>query len=155
MDQDLWAAVIEAEQSLAKAQVEFYEQASSRRAVLADALAFGPPKAWEHHAALSFLRSFPADVPALVDLLVVHSTTDRHALRARRALAAGVPVEVRPLVREAVRAQLLTADVDDYCRLAELLHHLNDHDAFQELVESARRSTDQETHELADELSSW
>lgn len=149
-DQNLWAAVVAADQQLARSRAEFYQHAEARREVLASALRGSN---WDRGAALSFLEVLSDDVPELLDQLVEHATSHRWALAARRAIASGRREDVTPMLRQIVEVRLATADPDDYRRLAELLRHLNDNVALRALVENAKRRDDPDVQEVARDFS--
>lgn len=148
-DHDLWATLVSADKQLAGARAEFYQRAGDRRSVLAAALR---GSAWDRGAALSFLEALPDDVPSLLDELVDNALSVRWALAARRAIAAGQPVVVTPLLTEIVRGRLAAADADDFRRLAELLRHLGAVEPLASLLSEARQSDDPETRQVADDF---
>jgi len=150
-DQDLWAAIVAADQHLARARAEFYQHAEARREVLAAAL---QGSNWDRGAALSLLEVLPDDVPELLDQLVEQATSHRWALASRRAIASGRREAVTPLLRQIIRKRLETADVDDYRRLAELLRHMNDEEALSALVQKAGSLDDPDMQEVAQDFAS-
>ncbi|MFI0941854.1 hypothetical protein [Streptomyces sp. NPDC021020] len=151
-DQDLWAAVVAAEQQAAAARAAFHRNAGSRRQVLAAGLR--GHSAWERGAALSCLEAQPDDVPELLDQLVGLALLPGWAGRARRVIDRGRREAVLPAVRHIVDTLLPTAEADHYRRLAELLDHLADRPALHALVERAAASDDEETREVAVDFAS-
>ncbi|MEV7603571.1 hypothetical protein AB0O91_40000 [Kitasatospora sp. NPDC089797] len=151
-DEDLWALVVTAEQQVARARADFYQNAGSRRAVLSAALR---GSAWDRGAALSFLEGLPSDVPTLLDQLVGISLSTGSALAARKAIAARNPQVTRSEVRRLVEEQLPTADADDWRRLAELHLHLNDRVALRGMAARAEGSGDPEIREVGQDILDW
>lgn len=158
-DRDLWADVVAAEQRLTRLRAEFYQSATSRPEILAEAL---HGSNWERGAALSFLRSLPDDVPALLEPLVECATSPAWALAARQAIAGGTRGVVLPRVRELIARRLDAADTtsdasasdaEEYRRLAELLWHLDDGEGLALLVERAGQSSHPAIREVAEDFS--
>ena len=149
-DQDLWAAIVAADQQLARVRAEFYQDAEARHEVLLAAL---QGSNWDCGAALAYLEALPDDVPELLDQLVEHAMSHRWALAARRAIAAGWSEKVAPVLRQIIERRLGTADPDDYRRIAELLLHLGEREGLRMLVESARKKDDPDIREVADDFS--
>lgn len=147
--QELWAAVVAAEREVTQSRAHFYQRATSRPEILAEAL---NGSRWEKAAALSFLQSLPDDVPILLGQLVGLAMSSGWALSARRAIASGQRSVVLPALDTLVRARLSEADADDYRRLAELLHHIQALDTLGALVQAALVSGDAETIEVGQDF---
>ncbi|MFC7277258.1 hypothetical protein ACFQS1_24965 [Paractinoplanes rhizophilus] len=150
-DQDLWAAIVAADQKLARVRAEFYQHAEARHEVLVAAL---QGSNWDRGAALAFLEVLSDDVPELLEQLVEHAMSPRWALAARRAIAAGRHEEVAPALRQIIDRLLPTADPEEYRRLAELLRHLGDREGLRMLLDGASRRDDPDIREVVDDFSS-
>ncbi|GIF24010.1 hypothetical protein BJ973_004622 [Actinoplanes tereljensis] len=151
VDQELWAAVVAAQQQLARARAEFHRHAQSRPEILAGALR---GSSWERGAALSFLETLPDDVPELLDVLIDNAMAPGWALAARRAIAAGRPEAISPLIKKASAERSLNADAEDCRRLAELLEHLGESDCLADLLQAAGRQGDPEYLEIVEDFRS-
>jgi len=143
-DEGLWAAVVDAERELHARRAAFYQKAQDRATILAGAL---KGSAWERGAALSFLTGLSDDVPALLELLVDNSMTHAFALDARRAIWSRRSA-VQAQLQESVERRLVTADDDEYRRLAELLDYLDDRETLRRLIQTALDSPDPEINEV-------
>ena len=110
-DQQLWAALIAAEQERARRRAEFYRHARSRTDIIARAL---DGKPWDQGAALAFLAALPDDVPAVLDRLIEMSMSHRWGLAARQAIAPAWRSGRLPELPQKVLARLDHADDAEY-----------------------------------------
>ncbi|MER7272842.1 hypothetical protein ABT369_00150 [Dactylosporangium sp. NPDC000244] len=133
-DRDLWAAVVEAEQTLSRLRAEFYQRATGRAEVLRQALR-GSNR--ERSAALQFLQHLPADVPELAESLAYIALSEGWAGNARRALQRGSRAVVREKVACWAMDRLPDADEIDYSRVAEILIALEMWPVLRNLVQQA------------------
>ena len=145
-DQQLWAAVVEAEQEHRRSKAEFYQNAQDRTGILRTAL-HGQP--WQVTTALEFLRTFSVDAPGLLPRLVELSLSTRSALAARQAIAAIPRDQLWPILTPVIDVQMQTSDPDDLRRLAELLAHLQAWPKLKNLVSRAREIDDPDAREVA------
>lgn len=148
-DQQLWAALVEAEQEHRRRKAEFYQNAQDRTGVLRTAL-HGQP--WQVTTALDYLRAFSVDSPQLLPRLVELSLSTRSALAARQAIAAIPRDQLRPILTPVIDVQMQTTDPDDLRRLAELLAHLQAWPLLKNLVSRAQEIDDPDAHEVADDF---
>jgi hypothetical protein len=150
-DQQLWAALVEAEKEHRRRKAEFYQNAHDRTGVLQTAL-HGQP--WQVTTALDYLRAFSSDAPELVPRLVELCLSTHSALAARQAIAAIPRDQLWPILTPVIDVQMQTTDPDDLRRLAELLAHLQAWPMLKNLVSRAEEIDDPDARELADDFSS-
>jgi hypothetical protein len=148
-DQDLWAAVVQAERELARRRADFYQYAQDQTTILAQALR---GRGWDTSAALWFLREFYDGTPALLQPLVGAALSDRSALWARQAIARVSSDRLFPQLERIVLARLDSADDLDYRRLAELLAHVQAWTILHKLVLRALASDDDDTREVGEDF---
>lgn len=148
-DQQLWAALIAAEQERARRRAEFYQHARSRTETIARALEGKP---WDQGVALAFLAALSDDVPAVLDRLIELSRSHRWGLAARQAIAPAWQSGRLPELPQKVIARLNRADDDEYRDLAALLKHLQAWEVLRELVKRAMASADPRIREVAEDL---
>ncbi|GGK50064.1 hypothetical protein [Nocardia camponoti] len=146
-DAELWAKVVAAERNYTDAKAAFYQNVSSRRALLSSALR--GRSAAERAAALDFLDGIPKDVPLLVDELIDLATHTGWALYAKRAIGLN---RARREVRRSIEDRLRSADSIDFRRLAELLWHMEDWATLRYLTTQAAASSDPETREVGEDF---
>jgi hypothetical protein len=148
-DQELWAALIAAEQERARRRADFYQHARSRADTIARALEGRP---WDQSVALAFLAALSDDVPAVLDRLIELSMSHRSGLAARQAIAPAWRSGRLPDLPQKVIARLDHADDDEYRDLAELLKHLQAWGVLRELAKRAKASADPQIREVAEDL---
>ncbi|GIE85766.1 hypothetical protein [Actinoplanes regularis] len=148
-DQQLWAALVAAEQERAHRRAEFYQHAKSRTGIIAQAL---NGSRWDQGVALEFLAVLPEDVPAVLDRLIELSLSHGWALAARQAIAPAWRTGRLGELPQKVMALLDHADEDEYRRLAELLDHIQARDVLRELVNRAKTSADPDIREVAEDF---
>jgi hypothetical protein len=148
-DQQLWAAVVEAERQHRRRKAEFYQNAQGRTDILRAAL-HGQP--WQVTTALEYLRTFSIDAPELLPRLVELSLSTRSALAARQAIAAIPRDELWPILTPVIDFQIQTTDPDDLRRLAELLAHLQAWPMLKNVVSRAQEIDDPDAREVADDF---
>ncbi|GLX03547.1 hypothetical protein [Microbispora sp. NBRC 16548] len=148
-DRRMWEAIIAAEQQSARLRADFYRHAASRAETLSAALR---GSTWDRGAALTFLQTFPSDVPALLRPLVELALSQAWALDARRAIARGRRDLVLPRLRDMVVERLPTADAEDLRRMAELLGSIEAWQILRVLVQNAAGSDDPDAREVAEDF---
>lgn len=144
-----WADIVAAEQHLARCSADFYQDADSRAGVLVAALAGSN---WDRQAALNFLRRFPEDVPALLELLVEHALSHRWASLARSAIRSGRRDSVAARLPDVIDRYSAGAEGDDYRRLAELCAEVEHWDILGRLVRQTMASDDVEIREVGEDF---
>ncbi|MGY0234261.1 hypothetical protein [Longispora urticae] len=148
--QDLWAAVVAADAELTRCRADFYRHAASRADILAVALT-GPTG--ERASAMHFLRSFPEDVPALLEILVENVLSHRWGPYARDAIvASGRRPALFAELRTLTDGILPRADADDFLRISDLLTALRDWSGVAHLARRAAATGDPEIREIGADL---
>lgn len=149
-DEQLWAALIDADHEFARRRLDFHQHARSRTLLLARALD-GSNR--DRAVALRYLQDLGRDdVPTLLDRLIELSLSHGLALAARQAIAPSRRTGQLDELDTKVIARLDTADDDEYRRLAELLVHLEAWTTLGHLIQRALASTDPHTREAGNDF---
>jgi len=149
----LWHALVDAERSVRGRRAEIYGLgAAARTEILSSALTSASN--WDRASALTFLRSFPEDVPALLPEILNLAMSHRWASEAREAVAAGPRNDVIDRLRSQITSRLPGSDADDYRRLAEVLVRVEAWDLLAELIRSALDHAEEDFTEIASDFSS-
>ena len=149
-DQQLWDALVAAEQELARCRTDFYQHAQDSPGTLRAALAAGT--SWNQATALHYLSVLSQDGPELLPQLVEIATSHRWALDARQAIDRIPRDRLWPVLELVISTRLESADADEYRCFAELLVHIRAWPLLEQLANRARAIDDPDVREVAEEF---
>ena len=147
-----WAAVVAAEQDLARKRAAFYRSGDIRVEILRKALAGSN---WDKKAALSLLSALPADVPALINELVDMALSHDSSREAKTAIAApGRRSEFIEILGQCIVDRLPEATPEDCLQFIDVLINARAWNALAAVLRHVEESDDPDLQAVADDYSS-